>query len=286
MTEEVWSWWQDGSVHRSAWPAAARRGRRRRPDACSPSRAEVLGEIRKAKTEAKRSMRTEVDRAVVVDTPERLDALRLAEADLAEAGRVADLAIDDGAGRRRRRARPARGSSDVVRPARTKPAQVVEHGGHLRERDHSLSCSVYRRVQPGGLWSGWAWCRRPRGGHAWRVASRPRDAVEPVEAGVGHLDADRSIRRRVPGSASADGSSMQLIGSAGLSPGARRGTAIAATGSGAATGDAVAAHGEHLAGWPRAPTPSAQTPARSSSSSHLEPVPGSAEELAVDQPRA
>ena len=38
--------------------------------------ADVLGEIRKAKTEAKRSMRTEVARAVVRDTPERVAALR------------------------------------------------------------------------------------------------------------------------------------------------------------------------------------------------------------------
>ena len=63
---------------------------------CSPPPSDALGEIRKAKTEAKRSMRTEVVRAVVTDTPEIVAALRLAAADLAEAGRVAELVIDEG----------------------------------------------------------------------------------------------------------------------------------------------------------------------------------------------
>jgi len=94
-TEEVWSWWrQDGSIHRSSWPSP--------PDAGDGDplvlevTAAALSEIRKAKSEAKRSMRTEVDRAVVADTPERLAALRLAEADLREAGRIAELALEDG----------------------------------------------------------------------------------------------------------------------------------------------------------------------------------------------
>jgi valyl-tRNA synthetase len=50
--------------------------------------AEVLGEIRKAKTTQKKSMRAEVDRAVVRDTTERLRALEAALDDVQQAGRV------------------------------------------------------------------------------------------------------------------------------------------------------------------------------------------------------
>ncbi|MGE0795548.1 MAG: valine--tRNA ligase [Acidimicrobiia bacterium] len=97
-TEEVWSWWQAGSVHRAAWPDGADlapAGEPTDPGVLAVA-ADALGEIRKAKTAAKRSLRTDVVRAAVTDTPERLAALRLARADLAEAGRVADLVLVDG----------------------------------------------------------------------------------------------------------------------------------------------------------------------------------------------
>src|SRR5439155_11066632 len=61
-TEEVWSWWQDGSVHRAPWPDAAELrlpGRERGPLEIA---SEVLGHVRRAKTEAKKSMRAPVDR--------------------------------------------------------------------------------------------------------------------------------------------------------------------------------------------------------------------------------
>ena len=58
--------------------------------------AAVLGEVRKAKSEAHQSMRAEVRRAVVTDTPERLAALRLAAADVREAGRIAELVLEAG----------------------------------------------------------------------------------------------------------------------------------------------------------------------------------------------
>ena len=53
--------------------------------------AEVLGEVRKAKSEAQRSMRADVTRVVVRDTAERLAALAAALDDVREAGRVAEV---------------------------------------------------------------------------------------------------------------------------------------------------------------------------------------------------
>jgi valyl-tRNA synthetase len=88
--EEVWSWWRDGSVHRQPWPdrVAAGNGADRRP---LEAAALVLHAIRRAKSQAKRPLRTPVTRAVITGPPELLAAVRAAEADLGAAGRVAAL---------------------------------------------------------------------------------------------------------------------------------------------------------------------------------------------------
>ncbi len=69
MTEEVWSWWQEGSIHRTAWPTATELGSTGQPEVFAAA-AEVLGAIRKAKSEANVSMRTAVSRVTVVDVEE------------------------------------------------------------------------------------------------------------------------------------------------------------------------------------------------------------------------
>jgi valyl-tRNA synthetase len=94
-TEEVWSWWQEGSVHRASWPdgselaTVAGAGD---PTVLSVT-ADALSEVRKAKTTAKVSLRTDVTRATITDTPARLVSLRQAEADLRDAGRIAELSF-------------------------------------------------------------------------------------------------------------------------------------------------------------------------------------------------
>ena len=54
---------------------------------------EVLGAMRKAKSEAQRSMRAPVERLVVRDSAERIAALQLAIDDLKEAGSVRELVL-------------------------------------------------------------------------------------------------------------------------------------------------------------------------------------------------
>ena len=98
VTEEVWSWWQDGSVHRTAWPA----GDELRALASGADQAvldvasEILSEVHKAKTSERRSLRTHVERLVIEDAPDRLDALRFAESDVRGAGNVHELVLREG----------------------------------------------------------------------------------------------------------------------------------------------------------------------------------------------
>jgi valyl-tRNA synthetase len=73
VTEEVWSWWRDGSVHAQAWPDTDFR-----PDGVDEAAADqlrraaaVLTEVRKAKSAAKTSQRTPVVRLVLRGTPQQ-----------------------------------------------------------------------------------------------------------------------------------------------------------------------------------------------------------------------
>jgi valyl-tRNA synthetase len=88
VAEEVWSWWQPGSVHTAAWPDAGELGDGDVDLAPLDIAVDVLTELRRAKSDAQRSMRTEVERAVVRDTAERLAALEEARDDVVSAGRV------------------------------------------------------------------------------------------------------------------------------------------------------------------------------------------------------
>ncbi|WP_433619547.1 valine--tRNA ligase [Dactylosporangium sp. CA-139114] len=88
VAEEVWSWWQDGSVHRAPWPEA--------PDAADVApftvAAQVLGAIRRAKSAAQQSMKAEVARLEVAGPVATLERVR---GDLTAAGNVRDWAISE-----------------------------------------------------------------------------------------------------------------------------------------------------------------------------------------------
>jgi valyl-tRNA synthetase len=98
VTEEVWSWWQEGSVHRQRWPeadalAAIAAGA---DGAVFDLAASVLYSVRKAKSSANRGMRTEVDLLRVQDTAPRLALLGLVERDLCDAGVVGKFEMTEG----------------------------------------------------------------------------------------------------------------------------------------------------------------------------------------------
>ena len=93
VCEEVWSWWQEGSIHRAPWPDAAELAEEAgaelaREELALSVAADVLRDVRKAKSDAKRPMRAPVSRVVVHDTVERLQALELGASDLREAGTI------------------------------------------------------------------------------------------------------------------------------------------------------------------------------------------------------
>ena len=98
VTEEVWSWWREGSVHRAPWPnSAAVRAHAPGADAMGLElAATVLGEIRRAKTEAKRGLSAEVLGVTVVDTAARLAVLDGVQRDVCDAGRVRALKSEPG----------------------------------------------------------------------------------------------------------------------------------------------------------------------------------------------
>ncbi|MDH2424291.1 valine--tRNA ligase [Sphaerisporangium sp. TRM90804] len=90
VTEEVWSWWRPGSVHRAAWPAASEPASSGDP-AVLAAVSEVLREVRRAKSSARLSMRAEV--ALLNVTGAAVELVRTARDDLRAAGSVGELVL-------------------------------------------------------------------------------------------------------------------------------------------------------------------------------------------------
>lgn len=94
-TEEVWSWWRSGTVHRAPWPAAS--------DLYSLSgnadrrilstAADVIRTVRKSKSDAKLSMRAEVERLTVRGSHSFLTLFEEARRDVQAAGRIGQIEV-------------------------------------------------------------------------------------------------------------------------------------------------------------------------------------------------
>ncbi len=89
VTEEVWSWWQEGSVHRATWPVADDLAVFTDTDpAMLDAVAQALAGLRGVKSQAKVSQRTEVSSARVAGVRRLLDLTAQAQADLSAAAKI------------------------------------------------------------------------------------------------------------------------------------------------------------------------------------------------------
>lgn len=104
VTEEAWSWWQEGSVHRAAWPTgqelvgpdvSAEANRSTEASGSGEAGTELLGlasdvlaAIRRAKSEAKQSMRAPVAQLTLRGRASDLAAFALVSRDVRAAGVV------------------------------------------------------------------------------------------------------------------------------------------------------------------------------------------------------
>jgi valyl-tRNA synthetase len=96
-TEEVWSWWQEGSVHRAAWPSAdeVRSILEDNSTATSEEDArlyewatEVLFEVRKQRSESKQPLKVPITAVAITAERENIERMAILEADLKSALRV------------------------------------------------------------------------------------------------------------------------------------------------------------------------------------------------------
>ena len=123
VTEEIWSWWRRGSVHRAEWPSGEELRRvANRPDPRVAEAASwVLAAVRRAKSEARVSMRAPVTQLVVRANEGWATALRHAATDLTLASVATHLRVE-----------PATGDPEVevqlAPPAHTGPGDAGSAG--------------------------------------------------------------------------------------------------------------------------------------------------------------
>ena len=89
VTEEVWSWWRHGTIHRAPWPVSADLGSAAAgdPSLIDAVAAALIG-IRGAKSKAKSSMKAPLSRVEITGPEELIAQVELAAGDLRSSGKV------------------------------------------------------------------------------------------------------------------------------------------------------------------------------------------------------
>jgi len=97
VTDEVWSWWHTGSIHRAAWPteqellsriADNSEATRQADERAYRWATDVLFEVRKQRSEAKQPLKVPITKVLVKTDPAALALMPIVEADLRAALRV------------------------------------------------------------------------------------------------------------------------------------------------------------------------------------------------------
>jgi valyl-tRNA synthetase len=98
--EEVWSWWQAGSVHKAPWPEVSEIERLAAPDPQAQraldAAIDVLGEVRRVKSIEKRPLKARIDVAEVSWSGDAVSLLKAVEIDLRTAAGVESFHYRDG----------------------------------------------------------------------------------------------------------------------------------------------------------------------------------------------
>ena len=96
VTEEVWSWWKEGSVHLAAWPLASEFESLTGDPIVLDVTAEVLSQVRRVKSDAKVSMKAPLQVLVLTDSADRIDKVRAAGTDLVDAANAKSIDFEIG----------------------------------------------------------------------------------------------------------------------------------------------------------------------------------------------
>lgn len=94
-TEEAWSWWQEGSIHRSAWPKSAELDNFTQGQSASMlnTASETLMGVRKAKSDQQLSMKAEITSLTIKAPEAKLQELKQIEADLRSVGKIEKISF-------------------------------------------------------------------------------------------------------------------------------------------------------------------------------------------------